>query len=228
MATPSSQYENRIMLKEKVSSSASSASGRTQNLQDSAVNSSSASQAQPSTPYNVADDPEYEFDGREKTVVFFATPEVQESGTTIWVDLSEIRAPASYSYYMGSPSRTFNINAKFVSRTTAEAERTLKYVNLLRSWRMPNQDGGVDEGFSAAEPSTLHLFGYGHVFRGIPVAIKSLNIDLNGETDYIKSKNGSDVPIIWPVSIGLQEMHSIEDFARFDISRFRKGELPWW
>ena len=71
------------------------------------------------------------------SVSFDVTPDINESGTASYFEASEIRAPCSILIYMGSPSRTFQINAKLISRTTAEAYATEQKVNILRSWRMP-------------------------------------------------------------------------------------------
>lgn len=217
------EYANQVMLKVKNNADTYARDGRyfSQNLQQA----TGAATATPSTTGGSVGGPEDDDFDMTKSVIFHATPEVTEVGTAIWVDFHELRGPASISYYMGSPSRNFSISAKLVSRTTAEANKNLRYVNILRSWRMPYIENG---GFGTAEPEVLHLFGYGNVFRGIPVIVKSLNIELNSETDYIKSSNNSDVPIIWPVSISLQEIHTINDFDSFKIGDFKKGILPWW
>jgi len=224
-------YESRIMLKQKKNADAAASQGRfgaqmSQDLRDRPADTSGA--AASSSGVNTGSsnsDPEDEDFDRKKTVIFWATPEVQEVGTANWVEYSELRGPSSITFYMGSPSRTFSINAKFISRTKKEADLTFKYLNVLRSWRMPY----IEDGWTGqAEPEVLHLFGYGNIFRGIPVILKSLNIDLNSEVDYIKSSNNSDIPIVCPVSLSLQEIHTLSDFEKFNIKDFKNGTLGWW
>jgi hypothetical protein len=223
----SAAYENKIILKVKEKSA------QTGNYDSAFVfGDDGAYQHDPTTTavdsqVDLQDPEDSNFD-KKQAVVFHATPQVQESGTADWVEQTYVRQPASIMWYRGSPSRNFTITAKFISRTKKEANRTFRYVNLLRSWRMPE--------FNGAEPQVLHLFGYGQTFRGIPVVIRSLNIDYNDDVDYIKTdmkdvaggKGDSDVPIVLPVSLTLQEIHSSNDFKGFNIEEFRKGILPWW
>jgi hypothetical protein len=158
-------------------------------------------------------------------VVFEATPELSEAGTTILVNIGEIRAAASVVIYMGSPSRTFTLNAKFVSRTVEEATKNFQYVNWLKAWRMPTLKSGESYG---AEPETLRLFAYGNVLKGIPVMITSINVNYSSEVDYIQTSDGAWVPIIQEVGIGLLEVRSIEDLASFDYDSFKSGKLDQW
>lgn len=228
MATPSA-YENKVMLKVKTNSGQAAAQGAFsfQNATGGDVGTRAAAGAASgvqSTGNNSGPE-DGDFDN-QNTVKFHATPQIQEVGTASWNEMTEVRAPASILTYMGSPSRTFSISAKFISRTKKEADRTFRYVNLLRSWRMPYLDGSGNWG--SAEPEVLHLFGYGNTFRGIPVILRTLNLDLNDEVDYIKSTNNSDIPIIWPVTLSLQEIHTIKDFDTFKIKDFSQGILPWW
>jgi hypothetical protein len=223
-------YENRVMLKVKKNSGSEAAASRF-SFQDAAqgdVRSESAATSQSGVAAGTTNGggPEDGDFNNDNTVKFHATPQIQESANSNWSEISDNRAPASILTYMGSPSRTFSINAKFISRTKKEADRTFRYVNLLRSWRMPFIEGGRN--LYVAEPEVLHLFGYGNTFRGIPVVLQSLNIELNDEVDYIKATNNTDIPIIWPVSMTLKEIHTIADFANFDIISFSQGNLPWW
>jgi len=90
-------------------------------------------------------------------VVFFVQPNVSESGTANYLEVGDMRQAASLLIYTGSPSRTFSIDATFVSRTVSEAETNLAYVNTLRSWRMPEKTG--DGEFNTKTPSRLFLNG---------------------------------------------------------------------
>lgn len=225
-------YENKVMLKVKNNSGSTAAAGTFtfQSASGGSVRSPSAAAASDGVQAAGGDDggPEDSDFNDRNTVKFHATPQIQETGTTLWSSIEDARAPASILTYQGSPSRNFNISAKFISRTKKEADRTFRYVNLLRSWRMPYIGGSAGGRLFAAEPEVLHLFGYGNTFRGIPVVLRSLNLDLTDEVDYIKSSNNSDIPIIWPVTISLQEIHTIKDFNTFKIDDFSKGILPWW
>lgn len=170
----------------------------------------------------------------KRMVTFHSTPDVSEQGTVTYIDISDIRAAGSHSVFLGSPARVFNISHKFISRTRIEAENTWRAMNTLRGWRMPKigQAAGVGDvettGGDTNAPSVLNMFGYGNTFRGIPVVITSLSFDWNSESDYIKCNNGSDIPIILPVTLSLKEMRTYKDMNDFNYEQFRRGELLWW
>lgn len=115
-------------------------------------------------------------------VEFDVTPDITESGSVSYFEASDIRGPASILMYMGSPSRTFSISAKLVSRTPAEAARNQKYIHTLKSWRMPESYVG---GINAGTPTLLYLQGYGKMFKDIPVVMTDLSIELSSEHDFI-------------------------------------------
>lgn len=161
---------------------------------------------------------------------FDATPDINESGSANYNDISEIRAPASIMIYSGTPSRTYQINAKMFSRTQEEARRTEKKLNVLRSWRMPEALTG---GFAVAVPAILELSGYKEMFKNIPVVMTNLSIDFSSEFDSIRARRSdTPIPIVVPVSITLREIHNSEDnlsaLEKFDIANFREGTLPNW
>lgn len=157
-------------------------------------------------------------------ITFYASPEMEESGSTIYISLDDIRAPASILIWMGSPGRTFNINAKFIARTQAEAVDSAKSVNLLRAWRTPTGNSIAQ----SSTPEVLGLSGYGNQFMNISVVIQSLNISFPTDVDYIDSGNGFMVPIVWPVSITLREYHTKDDMTSFDYGSYKAGTLEGW
>lgn len=163
------------------------------------------------------------------TVIFEATPDMSESGRTQLIDIGDIRAAASIIIYMGSPSRSFNLNAKFVSRTKKEATTNNNYINILKAWRMPVIKNGENWG---AEPETLRLFAYGNIMRGIPVMVESITVEYSSESDFIESVDDNKktiwVPIVQNVTIGLKEVRSMEDLGSFDYASYKTGNLDQW
>jgi len=69
-----------------------------------------------------------------QSVIFNVTPEMNEQRSVSYAEISDLRLPASILIYMGSPSRHFSISAKLLSRTTAEADVSFQYMNLLKGW----------------------------------------------------------------------------------------------
>lgn len=158
-------------------------------------------------------------------VPFLVQPNLTESGSANYTEIGDMRQAASLLIYMGSPSRTFSIDATFVSRSESEAEITLRYINILRSWRMPEKEG--DGEFNVKSPSRLFLGGLDNQFKQIPVRMTDLSIPFNEETDYIVTGNGS-VPIVWNISVTLKEARSISELRQFNIENFRQGTLSGW
>lgn len=115
-------------------------------------------------------------------IEFDATPDITETGSVSYFEAGEIRGPSSILMYMGSPSRSFTINAKLIARNAAEAIRVDKQIHILKSWRMPESyTGGIDAG----TPSLLYLQGYGKMFKDIPCVMTDLSFDFSSEHDYV-------------------------------------------
>ena len=128
-------------------------------------------------------------DGREDYLVEFeATPDITEQGSASYFEEGNIRGPGSIMMYMGSPSRSFSIAAKFISRTPEEAKETDRKIHILKSWRMPESYTG---GFVQEPPSILYLQGYGKMFKDIQVVMTDLSIEFSSEYDYIQVGTGS-------------------------------------
>lgn len=159
------------------------------------------------------------------TVVFNVQPNVTESGNVSYFEIGDIRQAANLLVYMGSPSREFSIQGRFVSRTEAEAQANWAQVQLLRSWRLPEK---ADSGLNLKTPSRLRLSGLGKWFNAITVRMMSLSIETPEDVDYIRAPNGKDVPIVWPVSLSLKESKSIQELRTFNIDTFRQGMLDGW
>lgn len=230
-------FEHKIVLKVKTFAANQAAAQRINDMRTAPQTLSTVGRNSPNQTSSGTSDTETVDDDiyEKRMVTFHSTPEVSEQGTVNYIDISDIRAAGSHSVYLGSPARIFNINHKFISRTRIEAENTWRAMNTLRGWRMPKNGtqpaSGINvtnTGLDTNAPSVLNMFGYGKTFRGIPVVITSLSFDWNSESDYIKCNNGSDIPIILPVTISLKEMRTYRDMNSFNYDQFRRGELMWW
>lgn len=229
-------FEHKIVLKVKRNAADAVRGNRINNLRENPQRPRDLGRNQPNqTSSGTSDAETVDNDIYEKRMVtFHSTPDVSEQGTVTYIDISDIRAAGSHSVFLGSPARVFNISHKFISRTRIEAENTWRAMNTLRGWRMPKRGqaaavGDVETtGGDTNAPSVLNMFGYGNTFRGIPVVITSLSFDWNSESDYIKCNNGSDIPIILPVTLSLKEMRTYKDMNEFNYEQFRRGELLWW
>lgn len=71
------------------------------------------------------------------SVTFEVTPRITESGRTTYNPITPIHMPGSIQVFKQTESRTFHVEAQFISRTVQEATKNMKTVQLLRSWRYP-------------------------------------------------------------------------------------------
>lgn len=160
-------------------------------------------------------------------VEFNLSPEISESKQVIYAEIGDIRQAASILIYGGSPSRKWSVTAKFLSRTTKEADETWKSVQLMRSWANPdtNYKFGIDSG----TPHVLRLYGYGRTWQGIPVVLSSINVEYPSDIDYIPTAYGTNVPVIQSISFQLTEARTPDDLLKkFDLEKFKLGVLPEW
>jgi hypothetical protein len=179
----------------------------------------------------------------EDLVVFRATPEISENRAVNFSEISDIRHPGGLLIYIGTQPRSFDISAKFISRTVEEATESYKFTHLLKSWTMPiKKDGeGWDSGTGGYKntPEVINLFGYDKgdkgQFKGIPVVITSLNISFPPDVNYIEDENGVFIPIIQSVSIALKEARKYSELrgrddggVGFKMQDYKNGELDTW
>jgi hypothetical protein len=161
-------------------------------------------------------------------VKFYLTPEIGESKQAVYAEISDIRQAASILIYMGSPSRGWSVNARFLSRTAEEANTTWKYVQLLKSWLNPdtNYQYGID---ASGTPHVLKMYGYGRTWQGIPVVMKSLNVEYPSDIDMIPTAYGTNVPVIMNVQFQLTEARIPKELLEdFTLEKYKLGVLEGW
>lgn len=166
----------------------------------------------------------------QDSVRLFVTPELNESRTVNYQEISEMRQAGGLLIYIGTAARTYSLTARFVSRTDEEATKTFDWVSLLKGWTTPNKagsGGGLEPSENA--PEVIKLYGYGEQLRGVPVVITSLSVDYPAGVTYIKSSSRSAfVPIIQTVTISLKEARNMEELETFNLTDYKLGLLQNW
>lgn len=107
--------------------------------------------------------------GRER-VVFDVTPSFSESRTVTYTPVSPVHMPGEIQVFRNTKSRTFSIGAILVSRTISEAEKNMRYLQMLRGWQLPyfGNSSGLTEvnqnsdlkGMLGAPPDVLYLWAF--------------------------------------------------------------------
>lgn len=73
-----------------------------------------------------------------RTFVCDVTPSISETQSVNYETFDPIHGPGSILSFVNTPSRSFQVsNVKLLSRTKLEADKNLRYLNLLRSWTKP-------------------------------------------------------------------------------------------
>jgi hypothetical protein len=183
----------------------------------------------------------------EESVIFNVSPSMSESRSADYANAG-LPLPAGVVVFKTLGNPEYKIDAKFVSRTTAEASINFKNVNVLKSWLVPQSNDIKTQRINGRlknalefpyEPPILRLNGYGNQFSNIPVVITSLSIDYPDDVDYISTTVGesldqpASVPIIQKVSVSLLALHALSDlkrsgdqfFKNFNIQDYRNGTL---
>ena len=175
-------------------------------------------------------------------VIFHVSPTISESRSVNYVDHG-MPAPQGLIVYETTNNRRWSISARFVSRNITEGIQTFQYMNLLKSWTVPQP---VEGDGIFARPPILRLNGYKSQFRNIPVVLSSLTFNFPEDVDYIEA-GGAMVPIIQTVDLEVIEAHQIVNFdflevavtdkqnkegggagwgAEFNLKDFKAGILP--
>lgn len=169
--------------------------------------------------------------GDREGVRFYVTPELNETRNVNYQEISEIRQAGGILIYIGSTPRTYQLNARMVSRTPDEADLTYAYTHRLKSWTVPTKNAGGGEDSENA-PEVVKLWGYGRrQLRGVPVVITSLSIDYPANVSYITTSNGAaHIPIIQTFSISLKEARTADEISEdfFNLEQYKLGTLPNW
>lgn len=145
--------------------------------------------------------------GPNGRVVFDASPTLSEDGGANYDGYGIVHLPSSLYAYRNSDGRRFGLTGQFISRNEAEAKRNIAFLDLLRSWRLP------EFGSTGATPPILKLYGYKNKnIDGRQVVLNSYSFSFDSNTDYIYTAK-QPMPIIGAISIQLSEVYSAEQIT---------------
>jgi hypothetical protein len=169
------------------------------------------------------------------SVTFKVMPTIQESRAANYKSFTPLQHPGEILKYEGSTSRTWAIEAKLISRNTAEADDNLRMINLIRSWVMPFYGAGTagDTGdasvqqYLGAPPPILTLTAYGSQMIGpVKCVLENHSWSWPNDVDYIQTSSNVPFPVIMNVSLTMKESWSPAEYSGFDIIAYRNGSLP--
>lgn len=158
-------------------------------------------------------------------VVFDVMPTVSETRQADYEPLSTPHMPGEFQKYRGTKSASWQINATFICRTSAEATQQLHNLATLRSWVMPYFGDNSPSELLGAPPDVLDFSGWRGIVGEVPVVITSLNWTWPKECDWIPTEDKIPFPTVLDVQISVVESFSAQQFNNFDIQSFRDGDM---
>lgn len=163
-------------------------------------------------------------------VRFNVSPTIDESRAANYEHIAPIHHPGTIQVYKNSESRQFNITAKLIARTQAEATINIRYLNQIRGWLMPYYGQGTANSSEkerlGGPPDILVLNAYGlKNIASVPVVLTSYHWVYPDQVDYIPTTEGIPCPTIMDISLSLIESFSPEEHTRFDITSYRQGDM---
>jgi hypothetical protein len=175
----------------------------------------------------------------DEVLYFEVMPEITENRSVGYEAVSTAQSPGAFQKYKGTESTQWQLNATFVSRTTAEATQNLAYINMLRGWTMPYFGENTAVAYPnklGAPPPVLLLDGYrsAGIVGPMPVVLTSLSWNWPRDVDYIPANevvgmDDSDAqipfPVVMTVAMQLVEALSTEQMNQFDLDSFKAGNM---
>lgn len=140
--------------------------------------------------------------GPNGEVVFEASAPLSETRQANYDGYGIVHLPTALISYKNTSSRTWTIAGKLVSRTPEEATANVRYLDLVRSWLLP------DFGDTGATPPILTLYGYRNTnINGRRVVLKSYDWSFGEETDYVYT-GSQPMPVIGLLNCTVEEVYS--------------------
>lgn len=167
--------------------------------------------------------------GGPNEVTFTVMPKIDETNSAEYEAVNPIHHPGGIQKYKNTSARTWNVSARLMSRTVAEATQNLAIVNMIRSWTKPFHGEGTSVWAAdklGAPPPILTLSAYGPNMIGpVKCVLKSYNWSFDNGLDYITTMQGNPFPVLLDVSLQLEEAWSPSEYSGFDLAKYKQGDL---
>ena len=153
-------------------------------------------------------------DSRKRTIVFEASPSVGENRAASYTGYGLLHMPAEIIAYQTTGSRHFNVTGPLVSRNVDEARANSGYVDLARSWVLPNfGEGSGAPGKEGSTPPILKLWAYNNAnINGLQVVLRSYSFGFPNDVDYIH-EGVYPFPTLATLTLDLAEVYSGEQLT---------------
>lgn len=165
-------------------------------------------------------------------MIFPFTPTVNVAGTANYDEFQFTQSNYRQLVYKNSSPSTLTVTGKFIAQTDQEARYMLAVMHFLRSiTKSYTGDSSVSDGTAGTPPPVL-LFDYNgtYMFQDVPVIVKSYNIQLDDNVDYVPVKitdtNISYVPTLATISVELDYQYNPKKLrTQFNLASFKQGKM---
>lgn len=162
-------------------------------------------------------------------VVFDVMPSLSENHSASYDSVDIIHHPGQILKYRGTSARSWGLTADFVSRTRAEADKNLIYLNIIRSWVMPFYGNGTADIYPdrlGAPPQVLILSAYGSKMVGpVTCVLEDFSWTFENDMDYIATSENTPFPVHIKLSLTLKETWTPAQFTSFNLDSYRRGNV---
>lgn len=159
-------------------------------------------------------------------VVFPFTPEITLSTSANYNTIEPTHSNYPFQAYQNSRIEEIQINADFVNQTERDAEYFIAATTFFKTATKMFYGQGPDAG---NPPIVCHLSGYGsQMFDRVPVVVKSFNLQLPKDCDYIKFTSGSEstwVPAAVTLSVNVMPVYNRSELRKFNLQQYAQGTM---
>jgi hypothetical protein len=163
---------------------------------------------------------------QEDTIVLTVMPTIQEGQSAEYVEFNPVHHPGSILKYRKTSGRSWTVSGKLISRTREEAEQNLRYLNIIRSWVMPQYGSRTVTATLGAPPPIITLEAFGPRMIGpVKCVLENFGWTFPNDVDYIPTFANEPFPVILDISLNLKESWAPSEFSSFNLAAYRQGNL---
>ena len=174
--------------------------------------------------WNIFDSPLFKLLENTGGVVWPFLPTVSYSSTANYNQIDTVHSNYPYYAYKNSQISEISITGQFSAETATDAAYWIAATTFFRTATKMFFGQGENAG---NPPLICNLTGYGaSIFDKIPVIIRSFNIDLPNDVNYIKCDTfgtSTWVPVLSDIAVTLTPVYNRSRLRKFSLRDFAKG-----
>lgn len=158
-------------------------------------------------------------------VIFPYTPQLSFDVTADYASMNPMHSNFSIYFYQRSKIGEIQINGKFTVENSKDAAIYIATTHLLRALTRMRSGGLTGDADSGSPPPICRLDAYGEMMlQNVPVAIKSVRVELPEGIDYFTFKgNGygpTSVPTLSTISVSCIPVYSRDEMQKFSVTGY--------